>query len=188
MIKVDAVGLTCPMPIIKAKKALKEIEEGLVEVSVDNQASKENLEKMASEMGLGSKTTSEGGVWRVVIEKKGAQAAAPKENQSVVVIASDCMGDGDEELGKTLLKGFIYTLTEMEELPQRIIFYNAGAKVSAVGSESVEDLKELESRGVEIVTCGACLNYYGLEVGAGSVTNMYSIIEKQMKAERIIRV
>ena len=97
------------------------------------------------------------------------------------------MGEGDAELGKTLLKGFIYTFTEMETLPKILLFYNAGAKVTATGSDSIEDLKELENRGVEILTCGACVDYYGLEVGVGSVTNMYSIIEKQMRAERIIK-
>jgi len=188
MIKVDATGLTCPMPIIKTKKALKGIESGRVEVIIDNETSKENLEKMAKEMGFASKTVREESIWKVTIDKvESLSKETVKEVKSVVVVASDRMGEGDEELGKTLLKGFIYTFTEMEVLPKTILFYNAGAKVTAVGSESVEDLRELEERGVEILTCGACVNYYGLEVGAGSVTNMYSIIEKQMDAERIIK-
>ncbi len=188
MIRVDAIGLTCPMPIIKTKKALKGVESGKVEVSVDNDTSKENLEKMASEMGLSFETTREGDIWKVTIDKKEAVEKKTAEKSTVIVIASDKMGEGDEELGKTLLKGFIYTLTEMETLPKMILFYNGGAKVTAEGSVSIEDLKELESRGVEILTCGACLNFYELQVGVGSVTNMYSIIEKQMTAERIIRV
>lgn len=188
MIRVDAIGLTCPMPIIKTKKALKGIESGKVEVSVDNDTSKENLEKMAAEMGLTFDTTRSGDTWKVTIDKREAVEVEVAEKSSVIVIASDRMGEGDEELGKTLLKGFIYTLTEMEVLPKTILFYNAGAKVTAEGSVSIEDLKELESRGVEVLTCGACLNYYELKVGVGSVTNMYSIIEKQMAAERIVRV
>lgn len=194
MIRVDATGLTCPMPIIKTKKALKEIETGEVEVLVDNDTSKENLIKMAAETGLGFKSEKEGDIWIITLEKnkdkKGetAEPAIKTGKGSVVVVASDKMGEGDEELGKTLLKGFIYTLTEMEDLPSTILFYNAGAHVTATGSVSIGDLKELGDRGVEILTCGACVNFYGLEVGAGGVTNMYSIIEKQMKAERIIRV
>jgi len=188
MIRVDAVGLTCPMPIIKTKKALKGIESGKVEVSVDNDTSKENLEKMAGEMGLSFETSRSGDTWKVTIDKKETVEVKEAEKSSVIVIASDRMGDGDEELGKTLLKGFIYTLTEMETLPKTMLFYNAGAKVTAEGSVSIEDLKELESRGVEVLTCGACLNYYELNLGVGSVSNMYSIIEKQMTAERIVRV
>lgn len=188
MIKVDALGLTCPMPIIKTKKALKEIEAGKVEVAIDNDTSKENLEKMAKELGFPFESIREGEIWKITIDKKETQEThVISENGSVVVIASDTMGEGDAELGKTLLKGFIYTFTEMETLPKILLFYNAGAKVTATGSDSIEDLKELENRGVEILTCGACVNYYGLEVGVGSVTNMYSIIEKQMRAERIIK-
>lgn len=194
MIKVDARGLTCPMPIIKTKKALKEIEIGEVEILVDNDTSKENLEKMASEMKLGFKSEKLEDTWTIILEKTGkiietkVETKANSGEGSVIVIASDKMGEGDTELGETLLKGFIYTLTEMEELPKTILFYNSGARVTAVGSVSIEDLKALEEAGVEVLTCGACVNYYELEIGVGSVTNMYSIIEKQMKAERIVRV
>lgn len=193
MIKVDAIGLTCPMPIIKTKKALKEIETGEIQVLVDNDTSKENLEKMASEMNLGFKGEKTEDTWTIILEKKveeekKVETKANSGEGSVIVVASDKMGDGDTELGETLLKGFIYTLTEMEVLPKTILFYNAGARVTAAGSVSIDDLKALEEAGVEVLTCGACVNYYGLEIGVGSVTNMYSIIEKQMKAERIVRV
>lgn len=188
MIKVDALGLTCPMPIIKAKKALKGIETGEVEVSVDNSTSVENLEKMAKEMGFQVSTTADQDIWRVTIQKGEEIIEEKSTKDTVIVIASDKMGEGDTELGTALLKGFIYTFTEMEELPKAILFYNGGAKVTAKESISVADLKELEERGVEVLTCGACVDYYNLEIGVGSVTNMYSIIEKQMGAERIIKV
>ncbi len=187
MIKVDALGLACPMPIIKAKKALKEIKEGSIEISVDNKASKENLEKMAKEMKFDSTTMEENGVWKIEIIKKEVVEEKRGNKNTVVVISSDAMGDGDKELGQTLLKGFIYTFTEMEILPETMIFYNAGAYLTSNGSKSIDDLKELEERGVEIITCGACLNFYELDLAVGSVSNMYSIIEKQMKAERIVR-
>lgn len=189
MIKVNAVGLTCPMPVIKTKKALKEIENGVVEITIDNEMSKDNLEKMAKEMKMSFETTKDSGTWVISIKKsEEVNIEEIKAENTVFVIASDKMGGGDDELGKTLLKGFIYSLTEMEDLPNTILFYNSGAKVSAKGSVSEEDLNELVGRGVEILTCGVCVDYYGVEIGAGSVTNMFSIIEKQMKASKVVRV
>ena len=99
------------------------------------------------------------------------------------------MGEGDEKLGRTLMKGFIYALTEQDQLPETILLYNNGAKLSVEGADSLADLKLLESQGVEILTCGTCLNHYGLseKLGVGSVTNMYVIAEKQMQATKIVK-
>lgn len=99
------------------------------------------------------------------------------------------MGEGKEDLGKVLIKGFIFALTQLEELPKTILFYNGGAKITAEGSESLEDLKTLEAQGVEIMTCGTCLDYYGLKekLQVGTVTNMYSIVETMNNADKIIR-
>ena len=96
------------------------------------------------------------------------------------MISADHMGEGDEELGKVLIKGFIYALTEQDVLPQTILFYNGGAKLTCEESPTLEDLKSLEAQGVEILTCGTCLNHYGLtdKLQVGSVTNMYVIAEK----------
>ena len=99
------------------------------------------------------------------------------------------MGKGDVELGRILMKGFIYTLSEIEELPKTILFYNEGVKLAIEGAESLQDLKSLEERGVEILSCGTCLNFYGIteKLRVGSVTNMYTILERQMKATRVIK-
>ncbi|MEG0397847.1 MAG: sulfurtransferase-like selenium metabolism protein YedF, partial [Cetobacterium sp.] len=89
----------------------------------------------------------------------------------------------------TLIKGFFYTLTEMESLPKTIIFYNRGVFLVSEIQDSIEDLKVLEERGVEILSCGACVNFYNLQnsVKVGKITNMLNIIETQMKATRIIK-
>ena len=99
------------------------------------------------------------------------------------------MGEGNDELGKVLIKGFIYALTQLERLPKTVIFYNGGATVPVEGSASLEDLKNLEAQGVEIITCGTCLDYYNLKekLAVGSVTNMYTIVEKMSNASCIIR-
>ena len=99
------------------------------------------------------------------------------------------MGEGSNELGKILLKGFLFALTQQEQLPKTVLFYNGGAAVTCEGSASLEDLKALQAQGVEILTCGTCLNYYGLteQLRVGEVTNMYVIVEKQAKADLVIR-
>ena len=105
------------------------------------------------------------------------------------MLSSDQMGGGNEELGRILMKGFVYALTQLEELPETVLLYNGGAKLSVEGSQSLEDLKNLEAQGVEILTCGTCLNFYELadKLKVGSVTNMYEIVEKMSGARLVIR-
>lgn len=107
----------------------------------------------------------------------------------MVVIGTSCLGSGDDTLGATLMKGFLYALSQQEHLPRTILFYNGGAKVTTEGSVSIEDLKNMEAQGVEIRTCGTCLNYYGLtdKLAVGSVTNMYDIVETMTSAGKVIR-
>ena len=190
MVKVDAIGQVCPVPIIMTKNALKDIEEGQVEVSVDNRISLENLQKMSKEMGYDYTVEERGDIFKIVINKmRESVELRESEENTVVVIDSLHMGKGDVELGRILMKGFIYTLSEMEELPKTILFYNEGVKLAIEGAESLQDLKSLEERGVEILSCGTCLNFYGIteKLRVGSVTNMYTILERQMKATRVIK-
>ena len=190
MVKVDAIGQVCPAPIIMTQNALKDIEEGQVEVSVDNRISLENLQKMSKEMGYDYTVEESGDIFKIVINKmRESVELRESEENTVVVIDSLHMGKGDVELGRILMKGFIYTLSEIEELPKTILFYNEGVKLAIEGAESLQDLKSLEERGVEILSCGTCLNFYGIteKLRVGSVTNMYTILEKQMKATRVIK-
>lgn len=194
MIKINAIGQTCPMPVIMTKNALKEITEGSIEVSIDNKISKENIEKFSKEMGFSFNTREENGIFFIQINKTlldspSTLSSSNNDNNTVIVIASDKMGDGDVALGETLMKGFIYTLTEMETLPKAILFYNKGVFLTASNETTIKDLKILEERGVEILSCGACLNFYHLEnnVAVGNITNMYNIINKQTKANKVIR-
>lgn len=108
---------------------------------------------------------------------------------TVVVLSSNQMGQGDEALGKLLMKGFVYALTEQDALPELVLLYNSGAFLSCEGSDSLEDLKLLESQGVEILTCGTCLNHYGLseKLAVGAVTNMYEIVERMTGAKLLVR-
>ena len=196
MVKVNAVGMVCPLPVIETRKALKENEQ--VETTVDNKVATENLRRMAAQMGY-EDDLKEKGADRFVVTITKTQGAERAEtdpdtatkaaDEFVVVIDSVTMGNGAEQLGKNLMKTFIYTLTEQEVLPQRIIFYNGGVQLLTEGSEVLEDLQKLAAEGVEIYGCGACLNFYGLteKVKVGEITNMFSIVEMMRKAYRIVK-
>ncbi|NME35294.1 MULTISPECIES: sulfurtransferase-like selenium metabolism protein YedF [Fusobacterium] len=192
MVKVNAVGFLCPIPVIMTKKALNEIEEGEVEILVDNETAKENLEKLGKELGFAYKSEKVDENYKVVITKIKVEEKQEKikEENIVVIIDSDEMGKGDKELGEILVKGFVYSLTEMEVLPKTVILYNKGVYLATVNKNTIEDLKKLENMGVEVIACGTCVNYYGLQdkLQVGSLTNMYTIIDRQFKATKIIRV
>ena len=200
MITVNAMGDNCPIPVIKTKKAMQEITgPETIEVLVDNEIAVQNVTKMAVSSG-GNVTSEKLGEkeFKVTIQMNGAVAkeageeavcTPDRKGDTIVVIASDKMGSGNDELGKVLIKGFIFAVTQLEELPKAMIFYNGGTTLTAEGSDSLEDLKSLEAQGVEILTCGTCLNYYGLtdKLEVGSVTNMYTIVEKMAEAGKIIQ-
>ena len=190
MITINAMGDTCPIPVVKTKKALEKLEKpDMVETLVDNEIAVENLKKMASQMGFAvsdSKISDSGYSVKITVDdidkindnkmsatndKKISVAKAnsiktgademlscniKNSGEKVVVIKSEFMGEGDSELGKVLIKGFIYALSQQDELPQTMLFYNGGAKITSEGSESIEDLKALEEKGVKIFTCGTC--------------------------------
>ena len=101
----------------------------------------------------------------------------------------DRMGDGDDELGRILMKSFLFAVTQLDQLPETILFYNGGAKLTVEGSESLEDLKKMEEQGTVIMTCGTCLDFYGIKdkLAVGTVTNMYSIVETLQNAGKVIR-
>mgnify|MGYP002599201675 CR=1 FL=1 len=198
MFTIDALGKACPLPVIETRKALKEHD--AVTTVVDNKIATENLKKMADQLGYTYALTVDSPThYTVIIAKTDAApettaAAAPAVPEAtseayIVVINSPMMGVGDEKFSRNLLKTFIYTLTEQDVLPQRIIFYNGGVPLVTKTSESLEDLQKLATAGVEIYACGACLNYYGLtdDVAVGEITNMFRIIEMMRTANRIVR-
>ena len=208
MVTINAMGDTCPIPVIKTQNAIKALTKAdEVEVLVDNEVAVQNLTKLAGSMGCGVKSEKKAEKeYRVVItvsEDKLPEQTEEKESvkeseevcipdarkNTVVVIASDKMGEGEDELGKVLIKGYIYALTQLETLPKSILFYNKGAYLTCEGSASLEDLKSLEAQGVEILTCGTCLNYYGIteKLQVGTVTNMYVIAETMAKADKVVK-
>lgn len=206
---VNAMGDACPIPVVKTKNAIKELSgAGMVETLVDNEIAVQNLTKMAQQKNYGVRSEKLGeNQYRVIMtigesaNEAGAEAVEEettaeeicmpdgRKGNKVVVISSSYMGTGDDELGAVLMKGFIYALSQQDELPKTILFYNSGAKLACEMSPTLEDLMSLEANGVEILTCGTCLNHYGLteKLKVGGVTNMYVITEKMMQADLIVK-
>ena len=204
MIQVNAMGDACPIPVVKTLNAIRELTApGTIETLVDNEIAVQNLTRMADKKGC--KVSSEKLAekeYKVTIEVGETALAQPVETENVVcelprtgrkntvvVISSAAMGHGGGELGAALMKGFLFALGQQEELPATILFYNGGASIPCEGSVSLEDLRSMEARGVEILTCGTCLNFYGLteKLAVGQVTNMYTIVEKMTRADLIVK-
>jgi selenium metabolism protein YedF len=198
-IEVDARGMACPIPVVKTRQAIANLNgAGEVETLVDNEIAVQNLKKMADQKGYDVESQAENdGSFRVKMKILRAESESHEkiidsgENHGKIVVAvgADHMGEGDNELGHILIKGFLFALTTQERLPDVVLFFNGGAKLTCEGSESLEDLKKLEKQGVEILTCGTCLDFYHLtdKLAVGGVTNMYDIVERQMNAARIIK-
>lgn len=202
--QVNAMGDPCPIPVIKTKNAIKELNgPGTVETLVDNEVAVQNLTRLANNSGYAVKSEKLGDKqFRVVMEvgdapapqdQPGGEETCPvpggSRNDTVVAVSSPYMGTGSDELGAALMKSFLFALTQQDTLPKTILFYNGGAQLTTEGSPALEDLKSLEAQGVEILTCGTCLNYYGLteKLVVGGVTNMYDIVDKMNTAGRVIR-
>ena len=197
-VTINAMGKQCPIPVVLAKKALEGMTvPGTLEVLVDNEAAVQNLSKLAAscQLPVRAEKTAEG-QFTVTMEVSAPvqpaeeTACAPDARGDFVVeIGSNRMGDGDEALGRTLMKGFLYAVSQLPVLPKTILFFNTGAYLTCTGSDSLEDLKFMEAQGVEIRTCGTCLDYYKLKetLAVGSVTNMYAIVETLAAAGKVIR-
>jgi len=201
-IVVNAIGDQCPIPVVKTMKAVAAMTEpGTLEIHVDSEIPVQNLTRFAADRGLSvasEKMDEKHFVVKMIVTDPAA-TAAKNENavcvpdmrgDTVIAVGSNCMGSGDDNLGATLMKGYLYAVSQQEELPKTILFYNGGAKLTVEGAVSVEDLKNMEAQGVEILTCGTCLNFYGLgdKLAVGGVTNMYTIVEKLTQAAKVIRV
>jgi selenium metabolism protein YedF len=192
---VDCRGLACPQPVIQSKKAMAESEQ--VTTIVDNETAVENVSRMAEKEGYAVRVEKkEDGIYLSLskagraVEATSAPTPALQEARgtTAVLVASDGIGRGGEELGGILIRSFLHTLNEVEPLPDTIVFLNAGVKLTVEGSPVLEDLGALAQKGVQILACGTCLGYFGLKdkIAAGEVSNMYSIAETLLRAGSVV--
>jgi selenium metabolism protein YedF len=190
---IDAKGWVCPKPLIETKKLLDTMPEGEVTTIVDNRIAVDNLSAFAKSVGFEVESEQKDNLYHVKITKtKNNCNCMPMdfENNIVVFITSNLFGTGDEELGASLMKAYIYALTEVPQKPKTIMFANSGVFLTTEGSEVLDSLEELEAQGVEILSCGACLNFYDLteSLKIGKISNMYNIASKLNEATNAIRI
>lgn len=197
--QVDARGMNCPLPVIQTKKALEEIEKGTITTIVDNETAKENVLKLAKSMDFKVSVKQDQENYYIDILKEGqkettdpelsdTQLDAGDKEDTIILITKDRLGEGSDELGALLMNSYLYTLTEILPYPTGIIFLNGAVKLTIKGSEALEHIRVLESNGVEILSCGTCLDYFELndQLAVGSVSNMYTIVEKLNRTDNII--
>ena len=193
---IDCRNMACPLPVVTVKRALEESGTGALTVLLDDGAPRENVARFVRNRGFEvSETVSDAGVTLMI---RGGSAAAEGDaatvealsGKRVILVTSDRLGDGPEELGRLLMKNFIVTLLESAELPDKMLFVNRGVMLVTEGSELLEALDKLGNRGVEIFSCGVCLDFFGKreQLGVGLVTNMFSIVETLMSGSGMIRL
>lgn len=200
---VDTRGQLCPAPLIAAKRTLREVRDGeTFKILTDNKTSYSNLMRFLRDNKAGVLSEAHGEEWTITVSKNKTEASdlRPEDYCSpeithfekgdfTVVISSDKMGEGDDELGHLLIGNFIKALKDLDKLPGKIILYNKGVTLAATGNMHVEHLRDLEKMGVDIILCSTCVNYYKLEgrMGAGTVSDMFTIAGLMASASKIIK-
>ncbi len=194
---IDARKLNCPQPLILTKNALEGGEEKITTI-VDNDTAKINVIKYCNKMGYFSEIKDENDGIYINISKSDTEVCAEEITKNVeahkqnkgYMIGTNILGSGSEELGKMLMKGFIYTITQSKPYPDFMVFVNSGVKLTSEGSDSLDDLNELLQHGTRIVSCGTCLDYYKLKekLMVGEVTNMYDIVETISASDNVITI
>lgn len=194
MIIEDCRGLACPAPVITTKKALARAGGLPVRLLLDNGAPKENVLRFARTHNCRVEEETYENGWQITLypdsNQQPVQPQSSTGQQATLLITSDRLGEGPDELGLLLMKNFIITLLELPLPPDTIFFINSGVRLTTTGSELLEPLSKLADKGTEIFSCGVCLDYFGLreKLVAGAVTNMYSIAEKMLVAGNPLRV
>lgn len=193
-ITLDLKGMACPKPVLETQKAFKDETLKEFEVIVDNSTARENLKRLADSKGYKYEITENAGEIVINIKRDGAENQATEEftavcdipavlngdiSNAVLMIKNEYLGDGNDELGKVLMKGFLYTITETKPYPEKVVLLNSAIKLSTVNEETVAHLKKLEEAGTKVYSCGTCLNYYDLagQLKVGVIGNMYDVVE-----------
>ncbi len=190
---IDCRNWQCPQPVVEVRKAMLAEPQQTIEVLLADDAAYQNVSRLAQNSGYSiTEKNGDGFTSLTLTAGQGGEQTADKpqiSGKTVLLCASEMMGEGDGELGRLLLKNFLITLLDTTEIPDCIYFVNSGVKLVCDGAETVEILQKLTCRGIDIASCGLCLEYYKLKnnLQVGRVTNMLEIAEAQLSAGRIIR-
>lgn len=191
MSTLDCRTLPCPAPVLAVKKALESSQE--LQVLLDDGAPRENVSRFARNRGYTVQEERCGDSWQLTISGENRQPESTTEQPdqlTVMLVGSDSLGKGPEDLGRLLMKTYLTTLVESPRLPSRMLFLNSGVLLTCAGSEVVEPLEKLAGMGVEIYSCGLCLDYFSLKekLCVGTTTNMFATIENLLTADKVINL
>lgn len=191
MQQLDCRNWLCPKPVIEARKLLLAAPAAPLCVLVEDEVAIQNLERLATALGRPLRRLIVAGVpaLEFAAAAPAVAAATTAAGKTVVFVTGETLGDGDEELGRLLLRNFLITLVELERTPEAIFFINAGVKLTVHGAETVEVLAKLADLGVDIAACGLCLEFYKLKGthAVGRITNMLDIVQSLAAADRVLR-
>lgn len=201
-ITLDVRGKACPQPVIETKKALDQLEEGIIDVLLDAEPSAVNVSRFAGSQGciVNRNDNDPAGIIHLEIIKgfsceipatrtgTKATSSSAAESKLVVYINDRQMGKGEGKLGEILMKAFLKTLLELTTRPQQLIFVNSGVFLTCSGSEEVETIRTLEREGSEIFSCGTCLDFYHMKdkLEVGQMSNMFEIASLLLEADRVV--
>ena len=198
MKEIDARGQACPAPVLMTKTAIEEKDPSIIKVTVDNEAAKQNVSRFLQSRQFEISEVLEGNDFSVIGKKEDVVASEKPVVEKVetdikkimVMVATDRVGYGDDELGSKLMISFIKTLKEMGPELWRLVFVNNGVKLTIEGSEVLHVLKEYEKEGLQILVCGTCLDHFDLldQKQVGETTNMLDIVTAMQLADKVINI
>ena len=198
MKRIDCRGLACPAPVLKTKESLEADRPSAIAISVDNEASKQNVARFLQSQGYEVSFAEEGSVFQVIgTSQEGTEsclkhdeAPSKAEAKILVLVTSNRMGHGDDKLGAKLVTSFLRTLNEMGNDLWRLVFLNNGVKLTIEGSEVLPVLQEYEAQGLTILVCGTCLTHFDLleQKRVGVTTNMLDIVTAMQLADKVISI
>ncbi len=202
MKEIDACGAACPAPVLMAKSAVENEGADRLSVTVDNDASRQNVSRFLESKGFAVTTESKNGIFQVNAVREPAKtpfedaeaapqpATDPAETKLMVLITSDKLGRGDDELGAKLMASYLKTLEEIGDSLWRLVFLNGGVKLTIEDAETLPVLQGYEKNGLTILVCGTCLNHFELleQKRVGETTNMLDIVTAMHLAGKVITV
>lgn len=198
---IDCRGVHCPQPVLLTRDALDTTTDPVIEVVVDNEASRSNVERFAHSQGHAVTVASENETWRLTITRQEGAVADPdapavedylcefpEGGEVIYIIPSNTMGTGDDELGWGLLQTYIQTIKEVSPKPSKVFFYNSGVLLTSRETGILPYIQELERSGVKIYSCGTCVDFFNKsdKILVGKSTNMLEIMESQAKATKVL--
>ena len=197
---LDARGLACPAPVLITKEAIEKGHLDVVDVLVDNEAARENVSRFLGSQQFSVTAVQEGTDFRIRARRQGdlpgtvqepeisCQVPAGRKQKIMVLLSTDRLGFGDDDLGRKLVISFTKTLREMGDELWRLVLVNNGVKLTIENSPVLADLTAYEKDGLKILVCGTCLTHFGLLEAkkVGETTNMLDIVTVMLLADKVI--